>query len=125
MLVKPTFIRRDERGIFVEALNGDTWQNVSYGLMKKGAVMGNHYHKKAKVFFYIITGNVRIDTINVQTQKTDSFVLAENEGMIFMPYSSHAIRFTENATFIMGKSEKYQPDNTDTYTHVVPEVDKQ
>lgn len=116
----PTFIRSDNRGIFIEAINGTRFANVSFGMMRRGAVMGNHYHKKTKVFFYIINGKAIVDTIDPRTGKMKTVVLKENQGILFPPYCSHAIRFSRKTTFVMGKTIKYDKENSDTFMHPVP-----
>ena len=121
-MIKPSFIRNDERGTFIEALNDSEWANVSYGSMKKGAVMANHYHKKTQVFFYITKGAVKVDIINVYNKELSTFNLKVNEGVIFKPNYSHAIRFLQPSTFVMGKSIKYDEHSPDTYPFVVPDV---
>lgn len=120
-VLKPNFIREDDRGLFVEALNGSVWEQVSYGKMKQGSVMGNHYHKNTSVFFFVIEGSVKIDIIGVDDDSKETIVLKPNEGTILVPNFSHAIRFTQESTFVMGKSKKYDKDNPDTYPLEVPE----
>ena len=119
-VVKPTFVRRDKRGLFAEGLNGSSWENISYGIMKKGAVMGDHYHKKTKVFLFIVMGNAFVDNIDVRTKETSRIILKENQGIIFPKYISHAIRFTKKSWFVMGKSVAYNVRSPDTYEYKVP-----
>ena len=119
----PNFIRKDERGLFVEALNGIVWKNISYGIMKKGSVMGNHYHKKTSVYFFIIKGSVRIDSVDIHAKEVQAITLQENEGVIFFPNHSHAITFTQDSIFIMGKSEKYDQNNPDTFEYKITRKD--
>lgn len=121
-LFRPTFKRKDERGMFTEILNGGEWKNVSYGEMKQGAVMGNHYHQETKVFFCITRGSVKIDVIDVKNKKTETFTLKKSECVVFKPFYSHAIRFIENSEFIMGKDIAYNLSNPDTYPFEVPNV---
>ena len=102
--LKPVFTRKDDRGNFCEAINIGSWKSIIYGTMEKGAVMGNHYHKKTEVFFFTIKGRVEIDVINVKTKSTDFVELDKDEGIMFLPYFSHAIKFMEDSIFMMGKS---------------------
>ena len=120
-LLNPTFIRRDKRGDFFEMLNGSNWENLSYGKMKKGAVIGNHYHKKTYVFFFILSGSATVVTLNVKTSAGDSFTLSDNEGIWFEPYVTHAVVFKKESMFLMGKSIAYDKDNPDTYEYMVVE----
>jgi len=121
-ILKPNFVREDERGLFVEAVNGITWEQVSYGRMKKGSVMGNHYHKETDVLFFVVDGNTKIDIISVDANEKESLILHSNEGVILVPDYSHAIRFTEDTAFILCKSKRYDKDNPDTFPLEVPEL---
>lgn len=122
---KSGFVREDKRGIFVEAINSRAWKSIIWGAMKKGAVMGNHYHKKTTVFFYLVSGSAEVNIIDVMTKKTEYVQITQNEGIILPPNHSHAIIFTKDSSFIMGKSHTYQKENPDTYPLVVPEAKPQ
>ena len=117
----PLFEREDERGVFRELLSGFPAGNVVCGEMKAGAVMGNHYHRRTRVFFHVLSGGVRISTVNVESGARDAFALAENEGVFLEPGESHAIRFLEDSRFLMMKSEPYDPADPDTIAYPVEE----
>ncbi len=121
-IIRPTYKREDERGVFNEILNGSEWKNISLGSMKKGAVMGNHFHKKTKVFFFLTSGSAKVDLIDVKTKETQRIDIEKGSGVILEPKYSHAIRFAENSDFVMGKSIEYSNSESDTYPHIVPVV---
>ena len=116
-IVLPGFERRDERGVFREVLNGFTARTVLCGRMNAGAVMGNHYHRKTRVFFYLLRGEARIETLHVETGARDAFTLSENQGVFLEPGESHAIRYAAESEFFMLKSLAYDPADPDTYAH--------
>lgn len=116
---KSGFIRNDKRGTFVEVINSRAWRSIICGEMKSGAIMGNHYHKKTTVFFYLISGSAKINIVNIMTKKTEGVQIAQNEGIILSPNHSHAIIFKTDSSFILGKSQKYQRENPDTYPFIV------
>jgi dTDP-4-dehydrorhamnose 3,5-epimerase-like enzyme len=120
-ILRPLFERRDERGVFREILSGFPAGNVVCGEMSAGAVMGNHYHRRTRVFFHVLSGGVRISTVNVESGARDEFLLAENEGVFLEPGESHAIRFLEDSRFLMMNSEPYDPADPDTIAHPVGE----
>jgi dTDP-4-dehydrorhamnose 3,5-epimerase-like enzyme len=113
--MKPSFERNDERGFFQEVLNEGHWENLIRGRMNSGAVIGNHYHKKTVVFFYLTKGSVRIKTVNVENGVRDDFYLHENQGVLLKVNESHAIRFLEESEFIMLKSLRYDSNDPDTF----------
>ena len=118
-IIAASFVRTDERGTFQEVLNDGRWEALIRGRMKPGAVMGNHYHKRTLIFFYISTGSVKIRTVQVETGETDEFHLQPGQGVILQTNESHAIRFLEESEFLMLKSDKYNPLDPDTYSFPV------
>jgi dTDP-4-dehydrorhamnose 3,5-epimerase-like enzyme len=116
-IVTAAFERNDERGVFREVLNGFEARTLVCGQMKAGAILGNHYHKRTRLFFYLTRGAARVATVHVETGEKDSFDLSANEGVFFEVNESHAIRFTAESEFVMVKSCPYDPADPDTYTH--------
>ncbi len=120
-IVGPRFERRDGRGVFREVLAGFPAGAVVCGEMSAGAVLGNHYHRRTRVFFYVLAGRAGIRTVHVETGATDRFLLGENQGVFLEPGESHAIRFLVDSQFLMVKSLPYDPQDPDTIAHPVPE----
>jgi mannose-6-phosphate isomerase-like protein (cupin superfamily) len=120
-LLGPRFERRDSRGVFREILSGFPAGTVVCGRMNAEAVMGNHYHQRTRVFFYLLAGAADVGTVNVATGAKDRFRLGENQGVFFEPGDSHAIRFREDSEFLMLKSLPYDPEDPDTIEYPVPE----
>ena len=116
-----TFERVDERGVFREIVNSGPWETVIHGQMNQNAVMGNHYHRKTQVFFFLTYGAVNIKTIHVESGERDEFTLQANQGVLLRSNESHAIRFLEESGFILLKSHRYNPDDPDTFSYPVPE----
>lgn len=119
-IVKPGYERRDARGRMAEILNRGPWHTILTGEMNAGAVMGNHYHKRTLVFFFVVRGRVVIDTLHAGTGARDRVTLASGEGVLLTPMESHAIRFQEPSEFLMLKSEPYDPKDPDTFELPVP-----
>jgi dTDP-4-dehydrorhamnose 3,5-epimerase-like enzyme len=119
----PQFERQDSRGIFREILTGFPAGTVVCGQMGAGAVMGNHYHRRTRVFFYMLKGKAGVRTVSVETGAADQFLLGENEGVLLEPGESHAVRFLVDSEFLMLKSLPYDPQDPDTFGHVVPGED--
>jgi len=90
--------------------------------MKKGAVMGNHYHTKGKVCFFLINGEAEVVAKNVKSKtKLTKLKLKTNEGVIIGPYEAHAWRFLKPSTFLVLKSLKYNNKKSDLNEHKVME----
>ena len=120
-VVGPRFERRDDRGVFREILNGFPAGTVVCGRMNPRAVMGNHYHRKTRVFFYLLSGSADVRTVGVESGAREKFELGANQGVFFEPGESHAIRFREDSEFLMVKSLPYDPADPDTIEYPVLE----
>ncbi len=120
-ILPPLFERRDDRGVFREVLAGFPAGTVVCGRMKAGAVMGNHYHRRTRVFFYLLAGEADVRTVDVESGAKEGFPLGENRGVFFEPGQSHAIRFGVDSEFLMLKSLPYDPADPDTIEFPVPE----
>lgn len=115
--VAPGFQRRDDRGVFREVLSGFEARTFVCGEMKAGAVLGNHYHRRTRVFFYLTHGAARVAIVNVETGEKGALSLGANQGIFFEVNESHAIRFTEDGEFVMLKSLAYDTADPDTFPH--------
>jgi dTDP-4-dehydrorhamnose 3,5-epimerase-like enzyme len=121
-VVVPGFERRDDRGVFREVVNGFDARTLVCGEMKEGAVLGNHFHRRTRVFFYLAHGEARVRTLHVETGEKDLFFLREAEGVFFEVNESHAIRFLRDGEFVMLKSLSYDPADPDTFPHPIDEA---
>ena len=114
-ILTPGFERTDERGLFQEVLNDGHWESLVVGRMNPDAVLGNHYHKKTQIFFYLSRGCAHVRTVDVETDEGDVFYLHGGQGVLLRTNESHAIRFLEESDFVMLKSLRYNPTDPDTY----------
>lgn len=106
--------------MFREILSGFPAGTVVVGRMGAGAVMGNHYHRKTRVFFHLLSGRAGVRTVDIETGRLDKFLIGENEGVFLEPGESHAIRFLVDSDFLMLKSLPYDAQDPDTFAHPVP-----
>lgn len=118
-VLQPIFSRRDTRGSFFELFNGVAWKSIIFGKMEKNAIMGNHFHKRTRVFFYVLQGDVQIENLHVLTREHERLQLSALQGVVFEPFVSHAITFLEPSMFLMGKSRTYSKIRPDTYNFPV------
>lgn len=111
------FERKDDRGIFNEYLNqADAWKAVNGGSMKEASILGNHYHKKCRTAFFVTSGKAEVWYKNLETNgPTEHFELETSQGCIFEPYETHAIRFSVDSTFLLLKTENFNPSDQDIF----------
>ncbi|MGC8603456.1 MAG: hypothetical protein ACP5VS_07200, partial [Desulfomonilaceae bacterium] len=92
-IILPGFERTDQRGLFREIINSGQWRAVNWAKMLPGSSLGNHYHKKTVLFFYLINGLAHVKTIDVNTGLKDEFRIKSGQGVFFKPFESHVIDF--------------------------------
>ncbi len=114
-IIKPSFMRQDARGTFRELLNLGEWKSLVQGEMHAGSILGNHYHKQTRIFYMMLAGRVRVETLHTESGARDSFELGPFEGCYLEPFESHKITFLEDGQFLFLKDRQYDPDNDDTY----------
>lgn len=82
-------------------------------------MLGNHYHKNTRIFFFLLSGKVTVSTENVETGEKDKFELNASEGCYFFHHESHKLIFEEDGSFVFLKDKQYNPQEPDTYPYPV------
>ncbi len=106
--LKPFTVMDDERGFLKEVHQGE-WAQLNHMTIKKGQVRGNHYHKKLKELFYVISGKVKFDVKHVETGKEESFVLEPGQAVMIEPLDYHVVTAIEDVMMVSLYSEKFDP----------------
>ena len=115
LILSPTFVREDDRGLFVEVLNEGPWETVVHGEMHAGAVMGEHYHRQCRAYFYLMSGEAIINVRHLVDGTEDTITLAAQRGVYFLPFEVHRIEFLAESTFLLLKSYRYRDDEPDIF----------
>ena len=103
-MVRPGYVREDDRGLFVEILAEGPWETIIHGTMQQGKTMGNHYHRENKAFFYLVNGSATIRVKHLVDNSEDEVVLRGGEGIFFLPFEVHTITYLEKSDFVLLKS---------------------
>lgn len=90
---------KDARGLIVDVLDGVPVECVTLLSSKKGAVRGNHYHKKTTQYAFVLQGKLRL-----YTQQTGrpvrSRVINEGQLVVTPPKERHAFVALEDSVLI-------------------------
>lgn len=118
-IVKMEKIYSDNRGFIAPLIDEDNFKvkNVVYIFSEKGAIRGNHYHKKESYWEYCLHGKFRYyqKDINDPNSKLESVVVNPTE-MIFSPAGiAHAVEILEDTVILCiasrsRKQDKYLAD---------------
>ena len=116
-ITTPIFERVDDRGTFIEALNSGQWASLAYGSMQAGNVMGQHYHRQTRIFFFLTRGQAEITLEDINSKRQQQVTLHEKEGIVLQTNHAHLIQFTTETDFLLMKSKPYSDENPDTYAY--------
>jgi dTDP-4-dehydrorhamnose 3,5-epimerase-like enzyme len=94
---------------------------------KKGVVRGNHYHKRWREWFGVVTGSVRVYLQDVRTHEKRSFVLSAGKRHFYRlqigPYIAHAFKsLTSKAALLNYGDAPWSQD--DRYVHALIKTDE-
>ena len=95
--VKPAVA--DRRGTITDVLDGTRVECVTLVTSKKGAVRGNHYHKKTTQYTYVLEGRFRLFTQRVG-RPVQSRVVKAGELVVTPPLERHAFVALEDSLLI-------------------------
>jgi mannose-6-phosphate isomerase-like protein (cupin superfamily) len=105
----PAFVRSDGRGTFEELVNSGRWESLLHGRMRRGAVLGHHYHHHTIVAYFLLDGVARVTTRDVGTGERREYPLGAGQGFVFRPIEARTIEHLEDSRFVMLKSHRYDP----------------
>ena len=101
--LRPEFEHRDSRRTLTQLFTRDIKQ-VNFYKIKKGAVLGRHYHKYTTEYFYVISGTLRYnEEFNIATG--DLFYIP-----IGITHSFRVLTRTLLMTFLDKPFSKEEPD---------------
>lgn len=116
---RPVYTRRDDRGAFDELITVGRWESVIAGRMTRGAVMGHHYHAHTIVALFLLEGRAQVVTVDVATKARQECEIHAGQGFVFRPSEARAIRYLEDARFVLLKSHRYDPSAPDLIAYEV------
>lgn len=119
---RPTFERRDGRGVFTEILRRGPWHTVITADMRRGAVLGHHYHRRTRMALYLLSGRATARIVNVASADRRDVELTSGRGVYLEAGEAHAICFDEDSQCLLLKSEPYDPADADTIAYAVEDA---
>jgi len=97
--IEPEF--RDERGDIADIFYKHPIDHVAVINSKKGALRGNHYHKKSTQHMYMTKGSLRYYYRDIDSNKIKSIIVKEGMMVTTQPFEVHALEILEDNQFIV------------------------
>ena len=100
-IIKTEVNHKDSRGIIKDILTHVTVDAITYIVSKKGAVRGNHYHKKTFQYDYILKGSLASYSQGGATKgKVIKKIIRAGDLVSHPPHESHAYKALEDTEFL-------------------------
>ncbi len=94
---KPVF--RDARGVITDILERTNVDSVTILSSKKGAVRGNHYHKRTTQYAYVLEGKFKLYT-QEEGKKVERKIVKRGDLVITPPLERHAFVALEDSLLL-------------------------
>lgn len=91
---------QDGRGIIKDILAGVPIDAITYITSKKGAIRGNHYHKKTHQYDYILKGSLLCVSRKGERGKKVKTIARAGDLLYHAPGEQHGYKAREDAEFI-------------------------
>jgi len=91
---------KDRRGKIIDLIEGEKISAITLITIKKGAIRGNHYHKKTWQWSYIVSGKMRLVT-KMPNQKIKKTLLNPGDLALTLPGELHALIGIEDCKFLV------------------------
>ncbi len=106
----------DARGTLAQIVDGPAFRHLVYidlRVTDPPVYRGSHYHEEKTEVFYIITGRVEVQLVDLDTGWTGSLTLTPGDKLTLLPRLAHRFRALEYAQVIEISPVPYDP--TDVY----------
>jgi quercetin dioxygenase-like cupin family protein len=90
---------KDKRGVITDIISGKKVDSIAVITSKKGAIRGNHLHKKTTQYTYILAGKFRAYT-QERGGKVQTRIVRPGDFVVSAPWESHAFVALEDSTML-------------------------
>lgn len=91
---------QDKRGTITDIFTNDCKDHATLIFSKKGALRGNHYHKKSTQYTFVISGELTMLSQKIGQKKVFKHTLKPNDLMVHLPMEAHTLIATSDTIFL-------------------------
>ena len=106
-----------ERGELALIEDGMSFQHLGYFSLKKGNgyYRGGHSHRNKTEHFYVISGRIRVQLVDLHTNKRSEKILEAGQRVTTYPNCAHRFEAEEEAQVIEYYDSIYDPEDDIPY----------
>ena len=107
-----------DRGELALIEDGKPFRHLGYFSLKKGEgyYRGGHYHRDKVENFYVVRGKIRVQLVDMDTNKRSTVSLKEGQIVTIYPNCAHRFEAEEEAQVIEYYDSVYDPEDDIPYT---------
>ena len=91
---------RDKRGCIIDLVEKEKINAVTLITFKKGAVRGNHYHKKTTQWNYILSGKIKF-LAQVHGKNVSEIIVKKGDFIVASPRERHVLVGLEDSELLV------------------------
>ena len=112
--IPPAF--KDKRGIIVDILEDKNIRHIGLIISSPGSIRGNHYHKKATQWTYVIDGKIKLHAKSLKNKNSEieSFIMYSGDIIELPPLTIHAVEALEKSILLILTN---QPRKNNSYEY--------
>ena len=99
-VIRKRYVFEDERGKIIDILENEIIEYVTLILSKKGAVRGNHYHKKSLQYNFVLKGSLKLLT-QMPGEGIKIKVIKSGDLVFTPPMEKHALIALEDSEILV------------------------
>ena len=103
----------EERGEFVQVAYQEEMRHLALFEIKKGFSRGNHYHRRKEEVFYIFSGKIKAQFVDVETHERGERILEKGDKLRIKPFCGHRFQALEDTLVAEYSPQVY--DMEDSY----------
>ena len=117
LIISDKFLRQkrllQDRGELALIEDGTAFQHLGYFSLKSGNgyFRGGHYHNKKIEHFYIISGKLRVQLVDLESNEKSEIFLQAGHCVTIYPKCAHRFIADEDAQVIEYYNTTYDPDD--------------
>ena len=102
----------EDRGEFVQIAYGEEiWHLVLFEI-RKGFYRGSHFHEKKEEIFYVFSGKIRADFMDMDTLQAEGHVLEKGERIRVRPRCGHVFYALEDTVVVEYSPQIFDPEDS-------------
>jgi len=106
-----------DRGELALIADGQPFKHLGYFSLNPGDnhFRGGHYHKMKTEYFYVISGELEVSLVDLETYEKTTVRLSSGHRVEIRPMCAHRFRAVEHAQVIEYYDALYDPDDDHPY----------